>query len=197
MKKAISIFILILSAILTANSAIAKPEKWVIDKAHSNIYFDVRHTYATVRGQFDDFSGTLEFDPNNMAVSTVKFEVKTKSINTGIPKRDNHLRSEEFFAVNKFPVMTFESTGVKQKEGNQYTLIGNLTIKGQTKEVTVVFTYFGMRENPLQKGKMVAGFETRFSIDRLEYQVGPGKYAEMGVIGRNVDILISLEVLKE
>lgn len=197
MKKTVSIFFIILSAILTSNFAIAEAEKWEIDKAHSNIYFDVRHTYATVRGQFDDFSGALEFDPNNMAVSSVKFEVKTKSINTGIPKRDNHLRSDEFFAVNKFPVMTFESTGVKQKEGNQYTLTGNLTIRGKTKEMAVVFTYFGMRENPLKKGNMVAGFETRFSIDRLEYEVGPGKYAEMGVIGRNVDILISLEVLKE
>jgi polyisoprenoid-binding protein YceI len=92
--------------------------------------------------------------------------------------------------------MTFQSTGVKRKEGNQYTLVGNLTIKGKTNEVAVLFTYFGTRENPLKKGKMVAGFETRFSIDRLEYQVGPGKYFEMGVIGRNVDILITLEVLK-
>ena len=197
MKKAVFVFFMFLSALLINNFAFAEAEKWEIDKAHSNVYFDVRHTYATVRGQFDDFSGTLEFDPNNMAVGKVKFEVKTKSINTGIPNRDNHLRSEEFFAVNKFPLMTFESTGVKQKEGNQYTLVGNLTIKGITNEVAVVFTYFGMRENPLKKGKMVAGFETRFSIDRLEYQVGPGKYAEMGVIEKNVDILISLEVLKD
>jgi polyisoprenoid-binding protein YceI len=197
MKKAVSIFVLVLSALLMTDFALAETEKWEIDKAHSNIYFDVRHTYATVRGQFDDFSGTLKFDPDNMTVSSVKFEVKTKSINTGIPNRDNHLRSDEFFAVKKYPSMTFESTGVKQKEGNQYTLVGNLTIKGKTNEVVVVFTYFGTRENPLKKGKMVAGFETRFSIDRLEYQVGPGKYVEMGVIGRNVDILITLEVLKE
>ena len=197
MKNSLSIFVIVLSTILTGNFAIAEVEKWEIDKAHSNIYFDVRHTYATVRGQFNDFSGVLKFDPDNLTLSSVKFEVKTNSINTGIPNRDNHLRSEEFFAVNKFPSMTFESTDVKQKEGNQYTLVGNLTIKGKTNEVAVVFTYFGMRENPLKKEKMVAGFETRFSIDRLEYQVGPGKYAEMGVIGRNVDILISLEVLKE
>jgi polyisoprenoid-binding protein YceI len=76
-------------------------------------------------------------------------------------------------------------------------LEGNLTIKGKTNKVAVPFTYFGTRENPLKKGQMVAGFETRFTIDRLEYQVGPGKFFEMGVIGRNVDILITLEVLKE
>ncbi|MDH3797399.1 MAG: YceI family protein [Desulfobacterales bacterium] len=196
MKQAVSILVMVLCALLITNTAVAEAEKWEIDKAHTNIYFDVRHTYATVRGQFDDFSGTLQFDPDNMALSSVKFEVKTTSINTGIPNRDNHLRSEEFFAVNQYPFMTFQSTGVKRKEGNQYTLVGNLTIKGKTNEVAVLFTYFGTRENPLKKGKMVAGFETRFSIDRLEYQVGPGKYFEMGVIGRNVDILITLEVLK-
>ena len=196
MNKPVSIFLMVLIGLLIANFSHAEVEKWEIDKAHSSIYFDVRHTYATVRGQFEDFSGTLKFDPDNMAVSSVKFEVKTKSINTGIPNRDNHLRSEEFFAVNQYPTMTFQSTGVKQKEGNQYTLLGDLTIKGKTNEVAIAFTYFGMRENPLKKGQMIAGFETRFSIDRLEYKVGPGKYVEMGVIGRNVDILISLEVFK-
>jgi polyisoprenoid-binding protein YceI len=138
----------------------------------------------------------LKFNPDNLAVSSVSFQVNTKSINTGVPNRDNHLRSEEFFAVNKYPAMTFQSIGVKQKEGNQYTLEGNLTIKGKTNKVAIPFTYFGTRDNPLKKGQMVAGFETRFSIDRLEYNVGPGKFFEMGVIGRNVDILITLEVLK-
>jgi polyisoprenoid-binding protein YceI len=197
MNKKVSLCMLVLFAILISSIALAEVEKWELDKAHSNIYFDVRHTYATVRGKFEDFSGTLQFDPENMTMGRVEFEVKTKSINTGIPKRDNHLRSEEFFAVNQYPSMTFQSTRVKQKQGNQYILVGNLTIKGKTNEVTLPFTYFGTRENPLEKGKMVAGFETRFSIDRLEYQVGPGKYAEMGVISKNVDILVTLEVLKE
>lgn len=196
MNKVYSIFIIVLSMLLMTNFALAEVEKWEIDKAHSNIYFDVRHTYATVRGQFDDFSGTLKFDPDNLALSSVKFEVKTKSINTRIPNRDNHLRSDEFFAVSKYSAMTFESTSVKQKEGNLYTMEGNLTIKGKTTKVTIPFTYYGTRENPLKKGKMVAGFETRFSIDRLEYGIGPGKYFKMGVIGKNVDILISLEALK-
>jgi polyisoprenoid-binding protein YceI len=197
MKKTAFIFAVVFSMLLITDFALGEVEKWEIDKAHTNVYFDVRHTYAIVRGQFDDFSGALQFDPDNMAVSSVKFEVKTKSINTGIPNRDNHLRSEEFFAVNKYPLMTFQSTDVKKKEGNQYILVGNLTIKGKANEVAVPFTYFGTRENPLKKGQMVAGFETRFSIDRLEYNVGPGKFFEMGVIGKNVDILITLEVLKE
>jgi polyisoprenoid-binding protein YceI len=196
MQKTVCTFIIIVSILCISAFAFAEAEIWEIDKAHSNIYFDVRHTYATVRGQFDEFSGTLQFDPDNLAVSRVRFEISTKSINTRIPNRDNHLRSEEFFAVNKYPAMTFQSIGVKQKDGNQYTLEGNLTIKGKTHKVAMPFTYFGVRENPLKKGQMVAGFETHFSIDRLEYLVGSGKYFEMGVIGRNVDILITLEVLK-
>jgi polyisoprenoid-binding protein YceI len=196
MKKTVARSVIIVSMLCISVFAFAEAEIWEIDKAHSNIYFDVRHTYATVRGQFDEFSGTLRFDPDNLAVSNVRFEISTKSINTRIPNRDNHLRSEEFFAVNRYPAMTFQSIGVKQKEGNQYTLVGNLTIKGKTHKVAMPFTYFGVRENPLKKGQMVAGFETRFSIDRLEYLVGQGKYFEMGVIGRNVDILITLEVLK-
>ena len=196
MKKTVARSVIIVSMLCISVFAFAEAEIWEIDKAHSNIYFDVRHTYATVRGQFDEFSGMLRFDPDNLAVSSVRFEISTKSINTRIPNRDNHLRSEEFFAVNRYPAMTFQSIGVKQKEGNQYTLVGNLTIKGKTHKVAMPFTYFGVRENPLKKGQMVAGFETRFSIDRLEYLVGQGKYFEMGVIGRNVDILITLEVLK-
>jgi polyisoprenoid-binding protein YceI len=196
MKKTVARSVIIVSMLCISVFAFAEAEIWEIDKAHSNIYFDVRHTYATVRGQFDEFSGTLRFDPDNLAVSNVRFEISTKSINTRIPNRDNHLRSEDFFAVKEYPSMTFQSTSVKQKEGNQNTLVGNLTIKGKTHKVAMPFTYFGVRENPLKKGQMVAGFETRFSIDRLEYLVGQGKYFEMGVIGRNVDILITLEVLK-
>jgi polyisoprenoid-binding protein YceI len=196
MKKIFQIFVLVFYILFFSSFALAEADKWEIDKAHSNIYFEVRHTFATVRGQFEDFSGMLRFDPDRMEVGSITFEVITKSVNTGIPSRDNHLRSEEFFAVNKYPSMMFQSTGVKQKEGNQYTIEGNLTIKGKSNKVAVPFTYLGSRENPLKKGQLVAGFEARFSINRLDYQVGPGRYFEMGVIGNKVDILITFEVMK-
>ena len=196
MKKTVSILAMLCAIFAFTTFALAEVEKWGIDKAHSSVYFDIRHTYAIVRGQFNDFSGTVQFDSDNLEVGQVSFEVKTKSVDTGIPNRDNHLRSDEFFAAKKFPAMRFESTGVKQKEGNQYTLTGNLTIKGKTNKIDIPLAYFGTRENPLKRGQMVAGFEARFSIDRLDYQVGTGKYVEMGVIGKKVEILIALEVLK-
>jgi polyisoprenoid-binding protein YceI len=197
MKNTVAIFVLIISMLCVCAFAYAESEIWQIDKAHSNIYFDVRHTYATVRGQFDEFSGAVRFDPDKLAMSSVRFEVSTKSINTRIPNRDNHLRSEEFFAVNEYPSMTFESVAVKHTSGDQYILEGNLAIKGKTNKVAIPFTYFGLRENPLKKGQMVAGFETRFSIDRLDYGVGSGKFFKMGVVGNKVDILITLEVLRD
>jgi len=196
MQKVFHKFVMVYYMLAIAGFAQAAAEKWEIDQAHSNIYFDVRHTYATVRGQFDDYSGSLQFDANRMTLGNITLEIDTKSVNTGIPNRDNHLRAEEFFAVKKYPKMTFQSTGVKQKEGNQYTVEGNLTIKGRSQKVRVPFTYFGSRENPLKKGQRVAGFEARFSINRLDYQVGPGKFFEMGTIGNKVDILVTLEVVK-
>ena len=197
MKQISAILCLSIFVLSLAGNAFAGLERWDIDKAHSGVYFDIRHTYATVRGLFEEYSGTVQFDPDNLNVSSVEFEVKTKSVNTGIPNRDNHLRSEEFFAVKNYPVMTFKSSAVKPKEDNQYSLEGILTIKGVSMKINVPMTYYGTRENPLKKGQRVAGFEARFSIDRLDFKVGPGKYAQMGVIGKNVDILIALEVLND
>jgi polyisoprenoid-binding protein YceI len=189
--------ILYLSLLFWAVNATAATEEWEIDKAHSGVYFDIRHTYATVRGQFEEYSGTVRFDPNNLQVSSVEFEVATDSVNTGNPNRDNHLRSDEFFAVKKHPAMTFKSTAVKPVEGNQYTLEGILTIRDVSMKIVVPMTYLGTGDNPLKKGQQVAGFEARFSIDRLDFKVGTGKYLEMGVIGKKVDILMAIEVLKD
>lgn len=196
MKKAYFGIVVVMSIILSANYVLAKLQKWKIDKGHSSVYFDVRHTYATVRGYFEDYTGSVQFDADNMEIGRIKLEVKTKSVNTGIPNRDNHLRADEFFAVKKYPTITFESTGVKPKQGNEYMVEGNLTVKGKTQQVAVPFTYFGSRENPLKKGQQVAGFEARFSINRLDYGVGPGKYVEMGTIGNKVNILVTLEVVR-
>ncbi len=195
MNKTAAIITFILSLFIVAPAALAAPEKWEIDRAHSNIYFDIKHTYSKVRGMFDDFSGTLLMDPDNPSASSVEFTVKVASINTHIPQRDDHLRSDDFFAAAKFPEMTFKSTGVKAVSGNQYLIEGDLTIKETTQRITVPFTYFGMRENPMKKGQMVAGFEAEFTINRLDYGVGNGKFADMGVVGRDVRIIVTLEVL--
>ena len=196
MKPMLYAIITVMAISFTVSDAAAELQKWDIDKGHSNVYFDVRHTYAMVRGKFEDYSGSVQFDADNMEMGNISLEVRTKSVNTGIANRDNHLRADEFFGVKKYPTMTFVSSGVKQKEGEQYLVEGDLTIKGKTRKVAMPFTFFGSRENPLKKGQQVAGFEARFSINRLDYGVGPGKYVEMGTIGNQVDILVTLEVVR-
>ena len=196
MRKLLRLTVAIISLFLLLNTAHAAPSKWEIDRAHSGVYFDIRHTYATVRGQFDAFSSNFIFDPENIGASEFSIEVKVKSINTNNRKRDDHLRSGEFFAVKEYPLMIFKTEKIQRVEGNRFELEGKLTIKDVTRNVVVPFTYYGMKENPLKPKQLVAGFEAKFSLDRLEYHVGPGKYYEMGVIGRNVDVTITMEALR-
>ncbi|MBU4316418.1 MAG: YceI family protein [Proteobacteria bacterium] len=197
MKNIQRILLLVISGLLFSSLAFAEPQKWDMDKAHSSIYFDIKHIYATVRGGFTDFSGLVVFDPENKETGSVEFEVKVDSVNTGINKRDDHLRSEDFFDIGKYPLMSFKSTGVKRLSDDQYALEGDLTLKDVTKKVSIPFAFLGLRENPLRAGSYVAGFEADFTLDRLEYHVGTGKFYDMGVLGKDVRIVVSLEVMKD
>ena len=124
-------------------------------------------------------------------------EVRVRSINTNHGKRDGHLLSDEFFDARNYPLMTFRSTGIEHVEGDAYTLEGMLTVKDVSKRVKVPFKFFGVKQNPFNPKEEVAGFEARMTIDRLAYHVGNGKFYKMGVVGKEVNILISLEVIRK
>lgn len=175
----------------------AMAEKWQIDPAHSNFFFEVKHIYAAVRGQFLDFTGEVVFEPASPEKSKFDFTIKIDSIDTKIGKRDTHLRSPEFFDAEKYPEITFRSTRVTKADDNIYNVDGKLTIKDVTKEVALVFNYHGQKENPLQPGEVVSGLDARLIIDRLAYSVGDGKFYRMGVVGKDVDILVTLELLRD
>jgi polyisoprenoid-binding protein YceI len=177
--------------------AFAASSEWKIDPAHTGIYFEIDHIYSATRGYFEEFDGKVVFDPDNLGASSFDFKIEVKSVNTGNSKRDGHLRSKDFFDVRKFPYMTFKSASIKRVEGNQYVVDGAMTIKDVSQNVSIPFTFFGMKANPFVKDSEVAGFEAKLNIDRLEYNVGNGKYYEMGTIGKDVDILISFEVLRK
>lgn len=167
---------------------------WEFDQAHSIIYFDVKHIYSATIGNFTDFGGTFKFDPNDLTGSRIAITVQAQSVNTQNTKRDNHLRSEEFFDVRKFPTISFNSSAISHVSGQNYLVKGDLTVKDVTKSIEVPFTFHGTTPHPFKKGTQVAGFDAKFSIDRLNYHVGNGKYAKMGVVGKDVDIYISLEM---
>jgi len=190
MKK---IIYFILSLLLLGQTHVMANE-WTIDPTHSGVMFEIKHIYSTVRGHLSDFTGEVFFDPDNLEKSKFDFVVNVDSINTNIEKRDTHLRSNDFFAVNKYPVMTFKSSRVSHAGGNKYILEGKMTIKDVTKDMVLEFIYWAQKENPVKKNEMVAGFDTRFNINRLDFHVGDGKFYKMGVVGKDVDILITLEV---
>jgi len=175
----------------------AQAQEWQIDKNHSNIYFQVRHTFVPVRGLFKDFSGTINFDAASQKMHSITFQVQVDSINTNITKRDNHLRSNDFFAARQFPQMSFTSSKITPLDNHRYRVQGQLTVRSVTKEVEIECRFLGMQDNPLKKGQKVAGFEAEFSINRLDYNVGTGQFAKMGVIGEDVHILVALELLAD
>ncbi len=167
------------------------------DKAHSGFRFGVQHIYSTVYGQFDDYSGTVVFDPAKPSDAVFQFNIEVKSINTGIGKRDKHLRSPDFFDADKYPQITFTSSAVKHLEGANYEVLGTLTIKDVSTNIALPLVYHGSKVHPMEKGKRVAGFDINLTLDRLAYNVGGGKFYEMGVVGKDIDIFVSLEMLTE
>jgi polyisoprenoid-binding protein YceI len=172
-------------------------QQWHLDTVHTNFFFDVKHTYATVRGQFMDFSGDVYFDPDHPETSRFDFVIKVNSVDTKVGKRDTHLRSPDFFDAAKYPFMTFKSARVLSAGDNKYIAEGTLTIKDVTRDLALEFVYHGQKENPLKPGEIVAGLDTTLTIDRLEYHVGDGKFYKMGVVGKDVDILFTMELLRD
>jgi len=175
----------------------AEARAWEIDKEHTNFYFSVDHIYAKVRGRFTDYSGTLIFDPDNLKDSKISFEIKVKSIDTGISKRDKHLLSDDFLDASKYPLIKFTSTSITKAEGSTYNVKGTLTIKDVSSELVLPLTYGGKKDNPLAPDMEVTGFNGHLMLDRLAYKVGDGKYYTMGVVGKDVDILVTIEALRK
>ena len=174
----------------------AAAQEWELDPVHTNFYFEIKHTYAVVRGQFMDFTGDVYFDPANLTKSKFDFVIKVKSIDTKIGKRDTHLRSPDFFDASKYPLMTYKSSKVLYAEANKYIVEGKLTIKDVTRDLSLEFVYHGQKDNPVKPGQTVTGLDARLTLDRLEYNVGDGKFYKMGVVGKDVDIMITLEMLR-
>jgi polyisoprenoid-binding protein YceI len=187
------VLILLVSGIPVHSAAPA----WELDRAHCGIYFSVNHIYSVTRGYFEDFEATIMFAPDDLAGSRFDFKVSVDSINTANSKRDGHLNSGDFFDAKKYPTMTFSSSSIKHIKDEQYMVIGTMTVKDVSQEVSVPFRFMGVKTHPFDKKLEVAGFEAQMTIDRLAYNVGGGKFYDMGVVGKDVDVLISLEVTRK
>ena len=183
-------------ALATGSLAQAKPATWDIDTAHSGVAFTIRHLFAKVPGSFDAFSGTVVYDAENPAASSAQIEIQAKSIDTKNDRRDNHLRSADFFEVEKYPTITFKSTAVKDLGGGKHELTGDLTMHGVTKSVTLAVTFLGA--GPGMGGETRAGFEATGTLNRKDFGIVWNKALDQGgtLLGDDVAITIGVEAVE-
>ncbi len=176
-----------LTAALTANAAV---ETYNIDPVHSSVGFSVRHFFSKVPGEFTKFEGTLSLDRDNLVNSSAQASIETASVNTRNEKRDNHLKSGDFFLVEKFPAMTFKSTSWKKTGDDTYDISGDLTIKDHTNPTVLHAKLLGF--GPGMQGAMLSSWEATAKINRQDYGIKLNPALEK-VVGSDVDISITIE----
>lgn len=185
----------LLFTIVVLLASLATTQDFQIDKSHSQVGFGVKHLMiSTVHGRFDDFSGTIHYDAKDVTKSSVQVTIKTASIDTDNASRDADLHKSEFLDVEKFPEMTFQSTKV-EKRGNEMVLVGDLTLKGVTKQVEIPFTMSGPITDPW--GNQRIAVEGSTTINRRDYGVVYARKMQDGaaVVGDQVKISLEIEAV--
>ncbi|NTU83389.1 MAG: YceI family protein [Chloroflexales bacterium] len=171
---------------------------WVIDNSHSHVQFTVRHMMISkARGRFSNFSGTVDFDEQTPANSSVSVQIEVASIDTRDEKRDGHLKSPDFFDAATSPYMTFVSKRVEVVDDSHGKIVGDLTIRGVTKEVVLDTEYTGQAKSPW--GTTSAGFSASAKINRKDWGLNWNVALETGgvLVGEEVTIDIELEIVKQ
>jgi polyisoprenoid-binding protein YceI len=180
-----------------AHIATKTAQAYTIDKAHSEVTFQVRHLLTKVRGGFSDFSGTVRVDDEEPGNSSVSLRIDAASVNTNNTDRDQHLRSDDFFAVQTYPTITFDSSRIVKTSGETYAVTGTLTIRGVAQEVTVPVTYLGTAKDPW--GNARTGFETELTINRKDFGLLWNAALETGgfLVGDDVRISVSIQAIAQ
>jgi polyisoprenoid-binding protein YceI len=178
-------------------AAQGKAGTYQVDPAHSSVEFKVRHLVSKVSGRFTDFSGTIVGDPDKPSGASVTFTIKSASIDTKIPDRDKHLRSADFFDVEKYPDVVFRSSKITPKGEGRYEVAGTFAMHGVTKEVVLPVTFGGVARDPW--GKDRAGFSLLLTLNRKDYGVSWNKLLDQGgtLVGDDVEISIDLEAVRQ
>ena len=171
------------------------PGKYELDRAHTAVEFVARHILTKVRGRFTDFDGWIQVD-ENPEESSIEVEIKTASIQTNVEQRDNHLKSDDFLNVEKWPAMTFRSAAVRNAGGATFELEGDLTIRDVTRRVTLQGEYLGTDTNP--SGSTVLAATAKTTLVREDWNVSWNMMLETGgfLVSKTVDLEIEVEAIK-
>ncbi len=177
---------------LTALPALAQTSTYKVDSVHSEVGFKVRYLVGKTAGAFSKYTGTVMVDDKDVTKSRVELTVDAASVNTNNEARDKHLRTADFFDVEKHPTLSFTSVAVKEVAKGQLEVTGDFTLRGVTKRITVPVKSLGATINPRTKQTAVA-FESAFTIARKDYGVSYG-LADAGnvVVGNEVEILLTI-----
>ena len=187
--KWIGIYLFILFAAFTSTAA---AETYTVDPVHSSIVFRIKHLgVAYFYGRFINVAGTIVFDDADVSNSSVNIHVKSQHVDTFNGKRDNHLRSEDFFHADKYPLIEFKSKSVKRLDQKSLAVTGDLTLRGATRPLAVRVHHTGSGKDPW--GNYRTGFETEFTIMRSEFGMD---YMSSG-LGDDVKITVSVEGIRK
>jgi polyisoprenoid-binding protein YceI len=180
---------------MSSTATITNTRTYAIDKTHSEATFQVRHLVTRVRGRFSDFEGAIQFNESQPEASSVAFTITTASIDTSVTDRDNHLRSEDFFHVEKHPQITFVSKKIVNKGDNEFDVQGSLTIRGVAKDVTLPVTFLGEAKDPWGNARI--GFEAELTINRKDYGLLWNAALETGgfLVGDDVKITLQIQAI--
>ncbi len=198
MMKWGTIFVFIVGlSVGVSTVALAEMSKWNLDKDHTTLGFQVVHMVVSkTKGKFTEYSGTVEMDVEKQEFKTFEAVIQTASVTTDHQKRDDHLRSADFFDAKTFPTMTYKMK-TYTKSGDQYTAIGDFTLLGVTKELTLVGTFNGVAQDPW--GNTRAGFTAEGSLNRKDFGMKFSKLLDNGglMVGDEVKLMLEIEVIKE
>lgn len=191
----LTIFIAGIVALLLPQTVRAEMETYMIDKVHSMANFKIRHLFSKVSGTFSEVNGTVWVDRDDLKESRVDATINVHSIDTNNVKRDTHLRSEDFFHVEKYPIIRFVSTAVEVTGENEGVMSGDLTMHGVTRSVKLPFTVLGFGPDPW--GGYRSGFEATTVLKRSDYGIDYGFRGKGGsAVGDEVEINLLIEGIK-
>lgn len=194
-RRCIRVVLALLASMYFASIA-SSADMYVIDPSHTSVGFTVRHLMIyKVQGKFNEYTGTIMYDENDITKSSLQGTIQVASLDTGDEKRDKDLRGAQFLDVERFPNITFASTRVERKDGS-YVLIGDLTMHGITKEVAIPFTITG---RVAHRGQTLLGFEAKLQIIRQDFGITYDKLMDNGglVVGNTVDIELFGRAIKK
>ena len=186
-----------ITSALILSLGLANASEYTIDNSHTNVGFSVKHMMITnVKGDFKTYDATIDFDKDKKTFKILKASIDTASIDTANEKRDEHLKSDDFFNSTKFPKMTFEMTSYKA-EGNEGKMDGNLTIRGITKPITLKIEDISTIKD--FKGQNRVGFSFEGKINRLDYDLKWNKVLEAGgvAVAEEVKIVVNIEAVEK